>query len=541
VETNSLIDMFTASTPFVIAHGPPGSGKSALLNAVRGEVSNTRFFSVQCDLSAGSIQQLIQRLERAFSGSWSSDEPRGDLAGLKGKIDALHQHLVTQGKRAAAILDDCDWLVRVAVDAPRGEDRQLARALLGFLVEEASTRRLGVVLVATTGFLLRRGEIDEWHNPIARQARWIELQPLALLDLQTMLRDLGAQINVSFDVAAVESLHRVSGGNIHVVRALCRSIVVPMRRKTNLSPLHQLQVTKPDIVRAANELAAMPDTFSDRMTSCLTSLERRVLRVVAELRPRRIGQLTVALGDKDTHDDCREALERLHRIGFIEWHDGRAQVSIPVFRDWIKNHIELSKAHRQMTEWRRLRSFTIGVASSTLLLGAYYVWTKEQTVTWSSTECSYLLASPKRAIPGERVPLQVVRSCKQDESVDTIFLKQGEATSAVFASETAANTVGKYRLGGGRSDWQNDQIFVTFGDVAHDEFAVKILGGRSDPIVIKKDWLGRFSAFAHSVLAFAGALPALLGAMLAFQRDVFSALRRFTSGPASSRRTPQSP
>jgi len=537
VSINSLIDTFTKTTPFVIAYGPPGSGKTALLQTVRGEVSNTRFFAVQCDLSADALPMLVRQMEQAFSGPWSDGPPTGDFDGLGAKIGALTHHLKTQGKRAAVILDDCDWLIRGAVDAPASADQLLVRRLLGFLVEQTSNRRLGVVLVATTGFLLRRGEIGSWHNPVAKHARWIELQPLALLDLERMLRDLGAQINVAFDAAAIQELHRLSAGNVHVVRALCREMVVPMRRKTNLSPLHQLRVTKKEVAQAARALAGMPDTFSDRMVSCLTPLEQRVLRVVAELRPRTIQRITAAMGDNASHDDCREALERLHRIGFVDWEDDHAQVAMPVFRDWIKRHIELPFAHRERRRWQRVRWLALGASCSAFVVGGYYILTKNQTIQWASNGCSYLLHAPERALPDEKIALRAVRACKQDKTPDAIFLRPGVSTSVRFSNRGTTADAEMYKLGGGRDDWQNEELFATFQDVSQDKFVLNVAITPVREVVIKKDWIGRLPKFADSVLALIGALPTVLGAFLAFHREVLKGFRGLLPGNARTDRS----
>jgi len=94
-------------------------------------------------------------------------------------------------------------------------------------------------------------------------------------------------------------------------------------------------------------------------------------------------------------------------------------------------------------------------------------------------------------------------------------------------------SVSEYRLTG-REDgkaWRNDQVRVTFHDMNRDAFVVDVRSaapGAAKPtaIVVQKDWIGNLSTAVKTILAIAGAAPALIGLLAAFHDQMRAAIRR---------------
>jgi len=529
---NDLTATLNGKTPFVVVYGPHGSGKTSLIDTVAGELPHKAFVKVRCSVGAPGVAALVRRICAALSGDADAAETDGKSIGdrLTVAIDRARA-----GRSVVLVLDDADWPVRALVDpAFDGAELSLLRELWLALSDAVDAGKVAVVVTGTSAFLLLKTALRGWLNPL-RNREPIELQPLTFADLRKMMTDLGAQVNARFDDGAIDEVYAQSGGDVHVARLLCRSVVVPKRSSSQVTPLHEIVVTRADARSAGAVLAETPDTFTDTIVASLDEPEQLVLKVVADARPRAVAQIWRALEGRCTTAACSDALERLLKMRFVAWRDGRARVAIPLLERWARLHLEPIAREAARVRAARLRYAALGASFSALVAAGYVVWTAERSIAWSSASCGYRAAYPSRAVPDVAFTLRVIRQCDEGADDGSPFgLYPGADTSVRFDTGASGSpSVSEYRLTG-REDgkaWRNDQVRVTFHDMNRDAFVVDVRSaapGAAKPtaIVVQKDWIGNLSTAVKTILAIAGAAPALIGLLAAFHDQMRAAIRR---------------
>jgi|GEM_PF-1001495 len=530
---NDLTSILRGRSPFVVAYGPPGSGKTSLVDTVAGELAHKAFVRVRCSIGTPSVTALVRRIGAALDGDAERAErdERDDAGSIAERLTAAIDRAGAR-RSVVLVLDDADWPVRALLDASIDPaELALVHELWATLSEAVDAAKLAVIVVGTSAFLLLKALHRGWSNPIANQARRVDLEPLVFADLRKMMTDLGAQVNARFEDGAIAEVYAQSGGNVHVSRLLCRRVVVPMRSSAQVTPLHEIVVARADVRRAAGALAETPDTFTDAMIASLDAPEQLVLKVIADARPRTVARIWRALEGRCTSAACSEALERLLKMRFVEWTDGRARVAIPLFERWARLHLEPIEREAARVRAARLRYAAIGATLTFVLVAGYFVSTAEESLTWSTASCRYLAAYPSRAAPETPFTLRLVRQCAADESAP-LALYPGPDTSVRFDDGApGAASVSTYPLvkrGAGRdAAWDNEQVRVTFQDMNRGTFFVDVRP-TAPPVelVIQKDFIGNLSAFVKGLLALASAAPALVGLFLAFHEQVRSTVRR---------------
>ena len=523
--TNLLVELLQGPN-FIVLHGPPGSGKRSLVISIREEVSHTRFVRLRCVIGSTSVSAFIERLQRAVTREESTAQAFS-LQSLREITVREAKRCQIEGQRLVLVLEDADRFIQALLDEANEERSQLRAlwAMLGELVEQDGPA-VSVVVTSVWGQMLKSSSLGGWTNPLASRVRSVELRTLAAVELQRMMRELGAQINVHFESGAVRAVHKHSAGNVSVARMICRALVMDRREAAN-GALEGLVIGSRDVKVTAKKLTESPSTFGE-MVRCFTPVELKALCAIAVTRSGTTDAVRSALGADSTYVDCREVIERLQGAGFVAG-IAPTRVAVPLFEAWIAKHLAPPAAHQRWKQNKPGITFLAGLFASGALIATYIVFTSDQSVSWRLGRCEYLLSAPQRATPGTEIDLRTVRKCSLDVDENKVVLVPGEKTFPRFSASGNRPVGATYLLGGGGADWLNDKATLYFEDMGQDVFSLRVQAHTSPPnveVVIRKDWMGGVIA---AVLKFVSLVPAVLGAALAFHKDVLDAVRRLKS------------
>jgi hypothetical protein len=159
---------------------------------------------------------------------------------LRNAAHGLAAEAVVLGERALLVLEDADWLVSLAAGIGDAGEVMAARELWTELGELAVAGVagvvgvVGVVVTAVRGFLLQPRKIGTWENPVASGLVVIQLRGLSLEGVEHIVRDLGADVGVGFDDAAVARI-----GLVLLGVTLQRRVLVALRRVIALARPHR--------------------------------------------------------------------------------------------------------------------------------------------------------------------------------------------------------------------------------------------------------------------------------------------------------------
>jgi serine/threonine protein kinase len=519
---NELISYLSAPR-FVVVHGSPGGGKSSLVRAIRTDLPNARFVEVRCIVGPSSLAALVERIEKAIGVPFGDEAP--SIARLKRQLEAAAESIENNGYHLILLLEDADWLIRTLLEV-QNEELLALQAFWGMLEELTSSGKMSVIVTSIWGELLTARVLGGWQNPLSGVAKKLKMTPLGHADLANMMGDLGIQINVTFEAAAVDAVFSHSAGSVCVARVICRELTSAARRKSK-SPLDELVVGADDVTTACAELAHDPATFHDRMLSCLTKDERGVLRIIAESSPRDVNSVVRTFGRPISLGSCNSALERLRSAEFFGWVDKRMQLSVPLFATWLRKHEPLPGQEARRKRTMRAMTIAFGVTVSLTLVALHVQLFGEQTIRWDVEDCAYTMTAPQRITPSRPKTLRTVRSCRDAKSASVIAIEPGEQTFVRFPGASPTNVGKRHTLGRDDPNWANDQFDVTFEDMNHDRFQLAVVGATRPSnirIVIEKDWMGGIVA---NVLKIAAMLPALLAGFTAYSSEILKAFELF--------------
>jgi serine/threonine protein kinase len=542
---NELTRLLQRGSSFVLLTGLPGSGKTSLLELARDGLGDTRFVRVRC---IELVDRKVATVAGAVVKALTDKAPEGPADGADlGKWLSEAFVLATRkaqrkGERLILVLDDADFCIASFTDAGVAEqERQDARLFWAALAEQSSTGNCAVVVTSLAGSLLASTVIDGWANPLANQARVLRVEPLDAGDIHRLCTELGRQINISFSPKALAHISALSAGNVSVVLSLCGTAVRMRRQAGDVNPLSSVHVERADIQQAAKQLIHTGDDFRSSLLPWLGPVERKLLELVASQRPRTPAALRNALADPP--EQCDAAFARLRHMRLIDSRGGRLELTIPLLALWVRHNFEPTATEADRRLNRRLRTVSLGVTTSLLLFGGYYLWSQPGEVEWTSPKCQGRIFFQSRAVPGREETLYLSRECDSPGDAEPVSLV---ARMGTFARLGTADSL-MVLQGPGRSesipaDWRRLELPVLFRDVGRRRYEFDVHVGRATvaTLVIGKDWVAELPGYMKALLALMGAFPTILGLLLSFHQDVASKVRRLFTD-ARTKAAPQTP
>jgi hypothetical protein len=223
------------------------------------------------------------------------------------------------------------------------------RALLEVLIELAHDKVMTTVATTVRGFLLGRAIHNGSRNPFVKAIRTLHVPPLERRAVIQMIRDLGAQMNVTASERVVAGCAELSGGHVDIVRRLCSRMLQRHRRDDTQHALRAVELTRRDLRAAAADLVALPGTF-ESLLPWLTMSERRVLYGIAVKPPHDVADLAT---DRLRVQEATAAAEELRDMGLVQRVDSREQLTIPLLASWAKRHLRDPAAGPGWLRWLR--------------------------------------------------------------------------------------------------------------------------------------------------------------------------------------------
>ncbi|WP_438028432.1 protein kinase domain-containing protein [Sorangium sp. So ce233] len=504
----------------VSVYGPPGCGKTSLVEMARGELLDTRLARVRCvELARPSIEAVAREIARVLGDEGPAGEEVGERIARASRA-ASHR---AAGQQALLVLEDADVILKPLECADEGE-RAAAQRLWTALGRACDGGLLSVVATSLSGFLLGEAKIAGWVNPLANKVHTLPIPPLTLPDVQRMLTELGMQINVRFDAQAIGYVHEVTAGNVYAVRRLCAYVVGRRRRSSPHGPLGEVRVEKRHLVEGARDLAAIGETFNTSVLPWLDATERLVLEAVATRQPRNVRSVQQALAEQDA-GAVAAALDRLRRIGLVERKDHRERVAIPLLADWARNNLQPTQGEATKRRERQIRTLAIGCSITLLLLVALALWSRPREVAWDAGGCRYEIDYPGRAAPGVEIKLYAFRTCAGPPGDSEVRLRARAGTLAQLGAPRAPSLLLHDR---DLPDWQQQEIPAVLNGLGRSRFELDVLveGETDATLTLDYDWLAGVPELVKKLIAAASAIPAAIAALLAYGEEIAALVRR---------------
>lgn len=528
---NELTRLLQEGTPLISLTGLPGTGKTALIELARYGLEDAHFVSVRCiEVSERRLSEVAALVARALGAPSAAGAPEGIREQLGAAIASAKEQ--AQGQRIVLVIEDADFCISALTDERASEEeRRDARLFWTALAEQSRAGACAVVVTSLAGSQLSDTVLSGWANPLANQVQVLRVELLRLEDVRRMCTELGRQINVTFDEAALQRIYELSAGNVHVVRSLCSQAIQRLRRVSTVSPLQELNVRKVDISQAAVQVAGTSDTFRGNLLPWLEPTDKQVLEVVASQRPRTLRSIRNTLKGQVLPEQCDLSLERLRRMGLVEYREGHERITIPLLEDWVRHHIAPPATVEHQRWDRRVRYLAAGVTTTLLLFSGYFYVTQPREVTWQTEHCLGQLNYQGRALPDQPVTLHLFRSCKKPGDTTPVSLSARMGTFAQIGEQQVPTLVlqGEGRPESIQPTWTQLALPVLFRKVigrSSFELDVRVGDEPVAAVIIRDDWLAGLPALVKGLLALAGVIPLTLGLIAYFHRDMTAMLRK---------------
>ncbi|WP_437561350.1 protein kinase domain-containing protein [Sorangium sp. So ce542] len=504
----------------VSIYGPPGCGKTSLVEMARGELVDARLARVRCvELPSPSIEAAAREIARALGG----EGPAGAEIGERIARAARAAHDKAEGQRALLVLEDADVILK-PLEGPDEGERAAAQRLWTALGRACDGGLLSVVVTSLSGFVLGDAKIAGWVNPLANQVHALPIPPLTPADVQKMLTELGMQINVRFDAQAIGYAHEVTAGNVYAVRRLCGYVVSRRRRSAPHGPLDEIRIEKRHLVDGARDLAAIGETFNTCVLPWLDATERLVLEAVATRQPRNVRGVQQALSGQDA-GAVAAALDRLRRIGLVERRGDRERVAIPLLADWTRNNLQPTPGEATQRREQQVRTLAVGCSITLLLLGGFALWSRPREAAWDAGGCRYEIDYPGRAAPGVEIKLYAFRTCAGPPGDTEVRLRARAGTLAQLGAHKTPSLLLHDR---DLPDWQQQEISAVLSGLGRSRFELDVLvgGATGETLTVDHDWMASVPELARKLIAAASAIPAAMAALLAYGDEIAALVRR---------------
>jgi serine/threonine protein kinase len=532
----SLVGIREAATRFVmdlqqprtipLVLGLPGSGKTALFRLAEFGLPDTRLVVIPCNMIVErTVDGFIAELERTFLPEGAAPMPDTNDA-LARAFDRLGQ---SSGKaRPILVLDDADWLIDL-LDASENDVRLRTRSLWTKLLRQLDRHDVRMVITSVRGSLLANRNIGGWDNPVApRIKKWhVTLDAAAVARI---VDGLAAQMDVTFDGDAIESVARRSGGHIGIAMQLAGRVVADLRESSS-HPMARLSVSRKSVDAAADRLAGASTTFRDGIFAWFNELERRSLQVIATKRIRSLNGVRNALPDTDPKE-VEAAFAKLQDVGAIDYQRGAYRIKIPLFETWIARHVD-----RDPDEPGRLRAARFALVAVGALLTfvpagfySYYTTAESASSSFARNGCTFDMNYPKTIAVKEVFKVQVVRrECASGARIPKDIEVRGEG-------DTLLSQVGSAVTRGGTNALYSQTdlgVLVERGPLR--SFSVVLAADQAEVgrVSLRRNPFAELGVVVRSIVQLLMGLPLLLGVIAAFNRRTIRALqavRKATSG-----------
>jgi eukaryotic-like serine/threonine-protein kinase len=539
-ELNDVVTVLQAADAFVIVSGPPGSGKTSLVNMAEYGLENRRFHRIRCSACVPrAAATLVEDIEAAFSPDADgggtifidakTDGAPAEVLSLKIRLARIARQAKQRGERPILVLEDADWLVDLLVQ--RGvaeEERALGREVWTSLAQHARSGQLPVLVTSVRGFLLSQRLLGSWENPLASQAHHCSVPPLSSTALKRLVTELAVQMNVEFDGAALGEIHRVSAGNVYVTRLLCSAVVAARRDSHDESALAAVRITRADVREGWDRLASERATFSDSFVGWLGEAEQQVLRIVADHRPRSLRSVKKYVTASSDLRQIGDAVEQLRRMGMVRRAGQRHRVCIPLLEEWVRRNEEPSSPSAQVRHVR-FTYLVWGTTLSLLLLGAnwYFYGRRDVRVGPGQADgCRFWVQHPLRATEGEQVHILVSASCSAASPPPELALVREPGT--VAGAKPSARFPLEMNCDRGECEGELAlQLRTALGPAFAFNFESQASTLADLRIAIKKDLLGQAQEAFKKILVILAGVLFLGGSVLTFHEQVRSMIERF--------------
>jgi hypothetical protein len=172
---------------------------------------------------------------------------------------------------------------------------------------------LAQAVAATEGASLL-GVFDAWPRHIT-SFQIFPLRPFELEASARLIESLAVQMELDFEQAAIERLHRASGGHPLILRQLA-SLAVAYKSGGN----GRVDVT--DVDTAVSQYVSQADSALSHLWDSLTPEEQRALRMAIGAEPPLAG----------------DPLDTLVDLGWLHQVDGRWQLFSQALERWLRAH-----------------------------------------------------------------------------------------------------------------------------------------------------------------------------------------------------------
>jgi serine/threonine protein kinase len=543
---NDLVATLQEGERQPIVCGPPGSGKTSVIKMASYDMIGTRFLTVRCShvvrrTPAHFLEELARAVRPPSPAQARARPADGEIPWDPSHVESAFADVAalerSSGLRPILVLEDADWLIEALCRPGEESDRRTQmRELWSALFECARERGVPLAITSVQGFWLSQRRIGDWENPFAKQIRLLGVPPLTLAETRQMVSELGVQMNVEFEKAALARVFAEAAGNLDLTRRLC-STAIRLRRQSQAEALalSRLVITRADIVAAADELAADPRTF-EHLMQWLDDSERDLLRLIAEVRPRGVRDLAWYAADPANPDGLRRGTERLHEIGLLRRSGRRERPFIPIFEEWLRRNVALPEyfKRKRAVVRTRLAAATLGFATLLLavLAGRSGVG-REGFTEFRVHDCTYQVYFPESAAEQSDITLRAYRTAclTAPPPDDAVFLLFATTTNARVGESLAGSLRIPMKCAETRCAREG-----TVRLIGTTERAFRLtLDGASPPreIAIRKDPWARvgdyFSRTAAGILSLLGAASSLVAAF----EKLASLVQRVGSGVAS--------
>jgi tRNA A-37 threonylcarbamoyl transferase component Bud32 len=562
-EVSDLVKHIVAGGKIVSVAGPPGSGKTSLIAMAQYGCDTNRearqFVWIPCgELSnhdphhlLGEMTARVQRLRGEPPSPAAEQTPPAAAPAqpldLRSTIVALGGPPAQQGTAApeppdapatalraartetglarchqlVLVLEDADWLIRMASTAEPDEPRRAAaRELWRGLVELCASGQHTVIVTSIRDFQIAELAPRERPVPVSR----VPMNALNRTESNKLVRSLGELVAFQPTGRASEALYRLSGGNVYALRLLCSEIIRAAREQPSYSPLAPLRVKSRRVRDAAARIVATGSSFQGHVALWLDGTERVVLQYVARQRPRSLAQIHRALHGTATPDEIGNALGSLELMSLVWYQRGRHRVRIPLFERWINTRLDGRSPDEDARRRRRTALLTTGFTIAALLFAGYWAWlrTTRGSEALGAGDCTYELDRPDRIGPDDEMELFVYQDCATPRptrlTVESIFSALTPATTSADCGTASRSCTMRVKL--------------TAGEQAHDQYRVRLsVDGR--PLLtaaIDKDRFSTLRAIGKHSVPVLSLLTAALTAVLGFHRKIRDALSQARSG-----------